>query len=53
MASSSSSTHAVPGGYKNIWMMNESVEDEELQKKWRDVIKYVINWDMEIDYSCW
>jgi hypothetical protein len=52
--SSSSSTHAVPEAYKNIRMvMNESVEDEELQMKWRDVIKYIINWDMEIDYSCW
>jgi hypothetical protein len=47
-----SSTHAVPEGYKNIWI-NESVEDEELQIKRRDVIKYIINWDMEIDYSLW
>jgi hypothetical protein len=34
--SSSSSAHAVPEGYKNIRMVtNESVEDEELQMKWR------------------
>jgi len=34
--------------------MNESVEYEEvLLMKWRDVIKYVLYWDMEIDYSCW
>jgi hypothetical protein len=49
----SSSTHVVrvsSRGYKDIWKMKESVE--ELLMRWKDVIKYVTNCDMEIDYSC-